>query len=279
MCRMLIIIEEQAGALKSLRKQLYESLVKAAHKDPHSVRLFGEDEESHRDGWGVLSAEVGGEGVERYMVYRSLKPIFEDEIPWNAMERRNPGAEILHARAASTGMPVNMFSVHPVEAQSPKGYRIFLAHNGSMDKDGLARAVGASETELQLYNDSYFLARFLAAGLEDLSGGEALLRASKYTETAMNLAFLFLSPQEQLLVVGSYYRLRDKPRERRNYYKLYMGYGDGFIVYASSTIVDYYNPAPGLIEWVEVPNGGFDLYRIGGGGIRREGRVMIGGVG
>lgn len=271
MCRMLVVVEERPGALKGLRGRLYSSLAEAARYDPHSARLFGEEDASHRDGWGMLSAEVGVGGVESYRVYRSLKPVFEDEWPFAQVEGRGPSVEILHARAASSGMPVNIFSVHPVEAQSPEGHRLFLAHNGSVDKWGLAKAVGAGEADLKLYNDTYFLAKFLAARSGELVGGRPIFEASRYTETAMNIAFLLLSERWQLLGVGSYYR----HRERRDYYRLYVGRGGGFTVYASSTIVDYYDPLPGLVEWAELPNGSFELYRIGRGEIAREGRITL----
>lgn len=277
MCRMLVIMESKPRLDKHLRSRLYDSLVKAARMDPYSVALFGEGEESHGDGWGFLSLRIGGRGAEGYMLYRSTRPIFEDDLPLGYQSGDGLGVEILHARAASTGMPVNIFSVHPVEAQSPEGHKLFLAHNGSMDKEGLARAVGAGVHEKSLYNDSYFLARFLAMRSEDIASGRALEEAVGYTRTAMNIALLLLSPRERLLVVGSYYKVGDKPVERRNYYKLYVGRGEGAIIYASSTIVDYYNPAPGLIDWAELPNGAFDVYSIKEGGVDYERRLYIGG--
>ncbi len=276
MCRMLVLVGGKNGVRRDFRRKLYNSLIRAARRDPYSRRLFGEDEESHRDGWGLFAAKIGEAGVESYTVYRSLKPIFEDDVEPPFLAYEGPLVEMIHARAASTGMPVNMFSVHPVEASSPDGYRLLLIHNGSVDKEGLARAVGASKREKSIYNDSYFLARFLASRASNLANASLFEEAARYTKTAMNIAAFLLSPEKALLVVGSYYKLLDKPEERRGYYKLYIGRAGGSIVYASSTIVDYYNPAPGYIEWAEIPNGSFDIYKVSGAEVVYEGRISIG---
>ena len=279
MCRMLVVVSSGRNAGRDLRRRLYDSLRRAARYDPYSMALFGEGEESHRDGWGFFAAKIGEKGVESYTVYRTLRPIFEDDVVSPYLGYEGPLVEMLHARAASTGMPVNVFSVHPVEAQSPEGHRLFLIHNGSVDKERLARAVRASGGEKSLYNDSYFLARFLASRVEDLASGSLIEEAASYTKTAMNIAAFLLSPDESLLIVGSYYKLPDKPKERRGYYKFHVGRAGNDVIYASSTIVDYYDPAPGLIEWAEIPNGGFDIYKISGGRILHKGRIVIGGVG
>jgi glutamine amidotransferase len=274
---MLVVLEKGPGLDPAQKARLYESLVKAARRDPHSVRLFGEGEESHGDGWGFLSVRIGGRGVEGYTVHRSVSPVYEEGVPASLRHAGSPWIGVVHARAASTRMPVNVFSVHPVEAQSPEGYKLFLAHNGAMDRDALARAVGASDAERRLYNDTHFLARLLAVRHQGLASGEALEEASAYTRTAMNIAAFLLSPSDQVMVVGSYYKAYGRPEHVRGYYRMYMGVYGGTVIYASSTIVDYYDPFPGAVEWVEVPNGAFDVYRVSGGDILYEGRVTVGG--
>lgn len=255
--------------IAAVRAHLVRSLVSAAKDDPYSEALYGPMDRSHGDGWGSITVVVGSSGVERIRIERSLKPLFEDEEA-RALDTRveapgdRLGLVMIHARAASAGMPVNIFSTHPAEALTSRGWKLYLVHNGSVDKDRILEDLGIDKMNsyARLYSDTHFLAHLIASRVGDSINGEILREAASYTSSALNIGVALVKEREVEVAVGSFYRLADKPAERRNYYRLYKAQaGDMLFVYASSTLVDIYRPSIGL-TWGEVPNGFFEVYRL-----------------
>ncbi|MEM0154183.1 MAG: hypothetical protein QXJ56_08010 [Ignisphaera sp.] len=265
MCRQIIVIGN-GGSINSVRIPLIRSLIKSSRYDPHSIALFGSSDASHSDGWGIVRIILTPSGVERVVIERSSKPIYEDAWAEYLEEKRFPEevgvVEMIHARAASSGI-VDIRNTHPIETSTRMGYRLFLVHNGSVDKLGLLKRLGidGESSYAKIYSDTYFLAQLMASLIEyDISKG-VVFDVARYTRTALNIGAILVKDREIQMLVGSYYKVFDKPIERRNYYKMYRAYSDSLILYTSSTLIDFYKPEIDL-EWIEMPNGFFEIHKL-----------------
>jgi predicted glutamine amidotransferase len=280
MCRMIVVVDN--GELLSLRNSLLTSLVRASESDPYIRELYGRY--SHGDGWGALVLDVGSD--MRLVTFKSLTPIFKNNLDVLGFSRSSKTVEIIHARAASRNTPVNLFSIHPIEVTTASGYRVLVAHNGSVDKSRLAHIVGYNDREYNLYNDTYFLAKFIAKKLEEYSTLEdgvshheivsvfkQILKDSlDYVISALNLGLLLMREGEAYLLVGSYYEGEDE--RRRKYYRMYTGNIGNSRVYASSTLVELYNPTT-KVEWRELKRGEYHLYKIDRTSIEAIGTIIV----
>lgn len=268
MCRLLVLL----GSWESLEKArgpLVASLARAADSDPHGGALFGPDGLSHRDGWGFVRVVISGGRTSALSLGLSTRPIFEDPgIAAVGAPERIPGEAgviMVHARAASRGMPVNVFSTHPAEAVTSQGYRLFVVHNGTVDKDAILEDLGVDPGSpyARRHNDTYFLARLLASMTDENLERRLIEMAARHLRTALNAGFLLVKEGEVQAAVGSLYMPGDKPPEREKYYRLYEALREDLAVYSSSTLVDYYDPGHGL-SWRPLPNGLFKIYRLRG---------------
>jgi len=267
MCRLLVMLGG-VGEVRSYRGALLESLVRASEFDPYGGFITGYRGISHGDGWGSLRILITQRGVETLVFSRSLRPIYQDgasRAPAVEIEADGGAAvEMIHARAASSGMPINIFSTHPAQALTSEGYLVYVIHNGTVDKERILEVLGVEKggRYAELYNDTQFLAQLVASRVRGHIGEEVLREAIEYTRTALNIGIALVKDGEAEVVVGSFYRVPDRPIERRNYYRIYRAsLGGRFYAYMSSTPVDIYRPEADL-EWVEVPNGVFEGYRV-----------------
>ncbi len=183
---------------------------------------------------------------------------------------------MIHARAASRDMPVNIFSTHPAEAMADKGYRLILIHNGTVDKNKLLEILGVDRDShvAKIYNDTYFLLRYMVKMISEEISGEILRKAAELTRTALNIGMALIKEQEAWIAVGSLYKTPDKHIERRNYYKICRGDTEDLVIYSSSTPIDFYRPEMNS-TWRELPNGHFEIYRIGENKIEMRGLEII----
>lgn len=265
MCRQIIVIGD-GRSVNSVRIPLIESLIKSSRYDPHSIALFGSSDASHSDGWGAVRVLLTSTGVERIVIKRSLRPIYEDVWAEHLGEERFPEeagvVEMVHARAATSGV-VDVRGTHPIEVDTKMGYKLLLVHNGSVDKLELLRRLGIDResTYAKVYSDTYFLAQLMALLIDCDISERVIGDVVRYTKTALNIGAVLIKDREVQVVAGSYYKVLDKPVERRNYYKMYRAYRNSLILYTSSTVIDFYKPEIDL-KWVEIPNGFFEIYKL-----------------
>jgi glutamine amidotransferase len=271
MCRILVIMGS-SDRLLGVRPQLVQALIRSSERDPHGYSLFGQGEFSHRDGWGFVRAVVSGEAVAGLYVGKSLKPFYEDDDARRLAEEAIPSgvavAEMIHVRAASRGMPINIFSTHPAEAITGDGYRLFLIHNGTVDKKAILNRLGINPGSpyAEIYNDTFFLAQLMARTMDRDIDERVFEEAARYVKTALNIGLILVKDREIQVGVGSLYR--GDTRER-NYYRLYRSSIDGeAYIYSSSTLMDFYKPA-GIDKLEEIPNGNFEAFRISGNKVEK----------
>ena len=270
MCR-LIIVHGKSGRLNYIYPEIFNSLIKASKNDPYLTKLLSREEASHRDGWGRLNIYIY-KGDISLTLHKSIKPIYIENhsTTLGAYLKKDSLSngyviDLVHARAKSKGMPRNIFSVHPLESITKNGYKLFLIHNGSVYRERIIKDMrqNLSDKYIELYTDSYFLTKYLASIIDDDINEYIIKDAAKYTKTALNMGLVLISDEYLYITVGSYYKEDDKPKEMRNYYKIYRYADNDIVIYASSTIVDFEEYRPKNIpKWTEVENGYFEIYKI-----------------
>jgi len=270
MCRITAVLGK-GSSLYSIYPEIVKGLYGAARYDPYSVDLFGPGEESHKDGWGRLNIQLY-EGDLSISHIRSMKPIYKEKPPirlsLSPLEEFIEDTffiDFMHARAGSTGMPKNFFSIHPFKEETKEGYILYLMHNGAVYKELLLKELGidVDSEYASLYTDSYFLAKYLSRYVSDKLNREIVKDLIRFTKTALNLGIVLITKQEIYILLGSYYKKGDKPKEMRNYYKMYFVEYNESVIYLSSTIVDFdeYRPK-NILKWEEIENGRYDIYRV-----------------
>ncbi len=266
MCRLIVSLGSIATA-KKYYKALLDSLYKASRYDPYSLALFGPGHESHRDGWGRIFIRIGDGDVE-VDYQRSTRPIYIESPTLSLGDDGDESAlyvDIVHSREHSSGMPVNILSTHPFEAETSCEYNLYLVHNGAVNKAKLLDLLGVDPESkaAKIHNDTYFLAKYLARRICGSFNISVLRSLAGIVEAALNLGAILVTDEYVEVLVGSYYKLGYNPEASRDFYKMYRGEVDDLTVYLSSTLVDVGEYNPGLpIELVELSNGQYDVYRI-----------------
>ncbi len=265
MCRSLISLG-RISDIFNYYGRLVNSLIKASEYDPYNIALFGPDDISHDDGWGRLFIKVGSDKVEM-VLKRSTAPIFIDKpkISLGEADQNAIYVDIVHSRDSSIGMPINLFSVHPFETETRCGYLLYLVHNGAVKKDIILDWVGVDKNSdhAKLYTDSYFLARYIAMNICDSLSPHPIREASRIVDGGLNLGVVLVTDNYIDVLVGSYYVPTNKPKETRDFYKMYRARLGDTVIYVSSTLIDFEEYNPRLpVEWDEVNNGTYDVYRL-----------------
>ncbi len=265
MCRILVYI----GSADSIRRhsdELIRSFKEVSRYDWIFDKYTKGKEKSHSDGWGFLGYEhsIG----RKITLYKSLNPFYEDDVSplYKWIEYSNGLVVLLlHVRAKSENMERNIFSVHPIYAESPDGSQIYVIHNGTLNKEPLAKLVGESveSPRYSMYNDTYYAARIISnMNVFNVSKLKSLLEIfsqSKYLYSAFNFGLLWLSKGHSYLVVGPMYRTM-KGKELVDYYRFYLAEGEDFDLYLSSTNVEWLERHDTDLSFEEVPNGRIMIY-------------------
>ena len=271
MCRMLMILGKRIG--REYMEKLYLSLINSSKNDPYGESLKGKKGFSHKDGWGRIIVLYNNDShISRIQYEKSVNPIFKDNPQPMNSGYSNMFVEFVHARAASRNMPVNLASTHPISYFTRNGEPLYLIHNGSVLKDELAKITGSNDNEKSLYTDTYFLAKFFG-GLEKLDGEKHVYEALRYVKSALNIGLLVIQEKTLLVTIGSFYK-EDLEGKRKGYYKMYMGEDEDKIIYASSTMIDYYNPRID-IKWRELKNGEYHVYKLDGKELKRTHTILL----
>ena len=268
MCRMAIMFGPSTAIALSYSRIL-EALIRSSSEDPYGKALYGE--EHHSDGWGILMVSTSQAGM-KVMYWRSVDPLFTDQ--W--VEAMKPiGVEgsytliMMHARAASTNTPINVFSTHPVMSLTRSGYELFMIHNGSFNKDALLKDL---EIAGIARNDTYLANVLLSRIVDSEVTKDALMKLFTYIKTGANLGIVLVKDNEAQLVVGSMFKaLNDgKDEVREKYYRLYQCVDGKVTVYSSSTLVDVYGLSRDY-SCKPLKNGEYHSYIISQRGIRNSG--------
>lgn len=194
---------------------LYLALKEAAENDP-IAEMFG-GESSHEDGWGYVIA--GEDGSLHH--YRTSKPIYNDlhRIP----EMVGGFSAIFHVRKASDKTTIRPAFAHPL-LEDNENELLFFAHNGSLEKEPLAKALGFAGITI----DSE-----LAAKLYARDGTKCMRLLEKNTKSALNLLIMHINRKTGKAQI--YYKKYYVKPEKAEFYDLYYKELDnGRTVYSST---------------------------------------------
>ncbi len=233
---------------------------------------------SRRKGALSISFSKYGWGIDTECSSRVLEILVE------RLSKVDEVVGVLHSRAASPGQPLGDVAAHPYHVTVVIGgeqrrvledawsswlglkhleeamvlltriesyirgeaqvVHLFVAHNGSVDREALAKALRIKS--VAMYTDSHLLALYLAKKLEEENRFDAKLLASilgevfdSYTPsgTALNVAMLaYRPPSDVELLLCT--RLKNVSDAKREYYRMVVArLGEGIVV-ASSTVGD-----------------------------------------
>ncbi|MGC8609196.1 MAG: class II glutamine amidotransferase [Thermoplasmata archaeon] len=207
----------------------YRSLREVAERDPVQVRNNA-SWTAHSDGWGMVSIQKNS------IVYRrELTPIYRSEIP----EIPTAGIIMAHVRKASQREPVGTVYSHPYESSDSR-YTVFLAHNGSLNKEKIGSKLGMDS---RFFTDSAMFLRYIMSEEGDIqerlqkSIGESI--KNKIFGSLTNIFIIAISNAD-FKTDCFYYSYNPAENE---YGKLYEVYGDGWSgVFSSSIIESTYFP-------------------------------------
>ncbi|MGC9153814.1 MAG: class II glutamine amidotransferase [Vulcanisaeta sp.] len=262
MCRMVLSIGFTND--EKVLVGVVDSLVKAASQDPYGKDLYGE--EQHKDGWGLLAIKFVDASMS-VLHYRNTRPIFEDDavdiVRSFFNDYRGMYLLMVHARAASTGTPINVFSTHPVRATTRSGSELYMIHNGSFNRDFIIKELNFSREIASMYNDTYIANLALAGRASNDVNRDDLAWLLNYVKTGANLGISLVNSDNVVFIVGSYYKLmndgKDEVRER--YYRFYYCRNNGQVMYASSTVIDHYRPRE-FADCMVMRNGEYHKYLV-----------------
>ncbi len=206
---------------KKVRELVY-CLLRSAEKD---VLL---NNTSHGDGWGFVLLTK-----DKIFHYRSLNPIFREisdiERDFPIKIRDEEMMVIVHARQASDKSLVSSYYSHPY-LESSSSSIFFLAHNGSVDKEGIANELGISADNMV---DSELILKYIV-----MKGVDGIHDLKRFTRSSLNLLLLEIRRKESeaILYYMNYYD-KDYVKKRsmnEEYYKLYVDEDNGISVYSST---------------------------------------------
>ena len=115
-------------------RELLNCLIEAARNDPLNGFVHG-------DGWGLVAYTDNG----LLLHYRSGKPIYDEGDVANKLVDMLSGRMwvIIHARRATDPILINAIFSHPYLESTPSEL-IYIAHNGSIDKERLGKELGST---------------------------------------------------------------------------------------------------------------------------------------
>ncbi|AOL17179.1 hypothetical protein BFU36_11210 [Sulfolobus sp. A20] len=233
-------------------RELLDCLVKSAKED----KLYNNT--SHGDGWGFVLLTK-----DKIFHYRSLNPIFEEisdvesDFPIKISDEEM--MIIAHARQASDKSLVSSYYSHPY-LESNSSSIFFLAHNGSVNKEGIANELGISAENMV---DSELILKYI-----EMKGVDSINDLKKFTKSSLNLLLLEIRRKERqaILYYLNYYDKGyvEKRGINKEYYKLYVNEDDDGISVYSSTLAYYckFNKQKPCEEGELIKIGGMSLKSI-----------------
>jgi predicted glutamine amidotransferase len=168
MCRMFAYTGESREELLSL----VESLSNAAKNDTIRAKV-GWKHVSHPDGWGFVVCSDSGTTYQRFAA-----PMFGDDAISKIPTTTGRIFAIFHARKRTKG-PIGEAFSQPFAVETGTG-STYLAHNGSLDMDGLGMNLG-----LRAETDSQMAARY--ASSNGIPRAVSILKKFVDSNSALNL--------------------------------------------------------------------------------------------
>jgi len=236
MCRFITFYCE--GEQCSTLNRFIRALVESSQNDPY-LHMFSK-RYRHEHGWGYAIA-CFEEDFSTIFFGKSLKPIYNDDLAGKIaeyLEKYEVCLGMIHSRLASKKEPINIYSTQPFHHNLGKHGHLWFIHNGSVDKESLAKILNKEEL-LKTHSDSYFASLLVAKNIiakQDLV--KAVIGVLVYVRTAFNVGIMILNNNGSKLFTLNYFT--PKMKYFKDYYKLYSVSKGNTKIIASSTIIDFY---------------------------------------
>mgnify|MGYP001772516337 CR=1 FL=1 len=220
MCRLLAF-----DVKEKLDEEIVNAFVKAAKNDIYFKYV------SHSHGWGI-AAIIEKNGKYRVLYYRSIEPIYEDEMFYQLVSllKGDRITGIVHARKAGKEFLIGLRHNHPYHLKT-RTHDLYFAHNGSINRKAFSQPDYPS-------TDSYLFFLELSKLLENMSVESAysqlITQLGKYS-SSLNSALLTFNDVEGPQVYFAYYYNKERIKEIEEYYKIYR-----YENYVFSSTVAYY---------------------------------------
>lgn len=227
---------------------------------------------SHNHGWGAAYAFMKFDEMG-FAHYKTSLPLLDEDvrrfvkgiptdIQWIHM--------IMHSRLTSSE-PINVFNSHPFHISIPGKLSLWFAHNGSVNKNLLARELGL-EGLVNSYADSFFVAYWIAKNVdridvESLAKTMGRIIEIGAVETSLNSVGIIVDEASNRVVSFSLNYITGEGEKNRDYYQLLrIEASEGSVVIASSTVGYYLEK---LFGWIGKPldNGEMDFIEVREGSI------------
>uniref|UniRef100_A0A7J2U4I5 Glutamine amidotransferase type-2 domain-containing protein n=1 Tax=Ignisphaera aggregans TaxID=334771 RepID=A0A7J2U4I5_9CREN len=240
MCR--IGLYATLNELNSFREFLY-SFVEGSAND-FVLDSIKKGRRSHNHGWGYayVYKYLNDLGV---MFYKTSAPITSN-MPRKIVslpKHFNWLVMLMHSRLTS-GEPIDVSNSHPYHVHIPGKLSLWLAHNGSVKKDFIARELSMLGI-VNMYSDTYFLSQWIATNISkpDINAFEDAIKHLidlNIVETSLNLVAIVMDENNKRVFGAAVNYVVGKGLETYDYYKLYKVVVDRkTIIIASSTISLY----------------------------------------
>lgn len=244
--------------------RLVELLPEAASRDPYLEALEGDGRHCHGYGY-VAAVKTSGSWrlvSERFDAHPDLSWDEACEVNLESLRdasRRLAGAlgdaeeaaVVVHARRTFEE-PRGATGAHPFREEvvldagggSSVLAEVYLAHNGSVDKEGVASGLDL-KGPVEAYTDSHIVLKKLAAGLNGSRVNSLTARIAAaigdvipHVNSALDLLILIYAPGRDPLLAAAGYVADPGDRARWEYYKPIVVVGEGYSAYLSSTLWD-----------------------------------------
>jgi glutamine amidotransferase len=240
MCRIVLYASSEG---RSKIMQVFRCFKLASTYD-FVLDTFRRGRRSHNHGWGYAYLYKFRNDIG-YMVYKSSLPISFNEIKLAVPRYFEWILMVMHSRLTHEE-PIDIVNTHPHSFSKAGKVSIWFVHNGSVDKERLAKDIGL-EGMVKNYSDSYILTQWLGENIKSLSSKELIDLITKVIDlgvvkSALNIAAILMDEVEKKVlgiamnyVVKEYTNLYD-------YYALHIvEIGDRTKIIASSTVAYYLN--------------------------------------
>lgn len=197
---------------------------------------------AHVHGWGYayvyeLSNDMG------YSMYKTSLPMTVDGIKISLPRYFDWILMIIHSRLTG-GEPIDVVNSHPYYFHIPGGVSLWLVHNGSVDKEKLAKEI-RMENLIKVYSDSYMLTQWFGKNIKGTSTKDLVEVVHNIIDlgvvkSALNFAAIIYNEIEKNVVgLAVNYVIKDY-MDMYDYYALYnIWIGDKTVVISSSTTALY----------------------------------------
>ncbi len=268
MCRLLMYVFKNRSTFWN---KVIDSFYLASTNDTILWEIAGKKTHSHGWGYVVYRFRKDKASISYYRTPMSISNDFEGIDTLKSLGKSEYDVQILIAHSRLTGVKEvkNIENTHPYMEHVTGKFTLWLAHNGRVNKPGIAREVRL-EDYVKAYSDTYFLTKYLASKISPVVNGYRIANvlneiiSKGYVVSALNIVALLMVSDEKVYGFALNY-VAPRASEREKYYKLYFSsLSTNEKLIASSTFTKYFKEK----EFTALDNGDLIFFEITNGALK-----------